>query len=83
MTIQLGAAVDSNLTALAAGQAQFAALDLTGAMIQAGNGKFKDFRAIAAIHQQTLVSIVEPRGRQPWPSPRTWRARRSAPPPAR
>jgi NitT/TauT family transport system substrate-binding protein len=27
-------------------------------MIQAGNGKFKDFRAIAAIHQQTLVSIV-------------------------
>ena len=58
VTIQLGAAVDSNLTALAAGQAQFATLDLTGAMIQAGNGKFKDFRAIAAIHQQTLVSIV-------------------------
>jgi NitT/TauT family transport system substrate-binding protein len=58
VTIQLGAAVDSNLTALAAGKAQFTALDLTGAMIQAGNGKFKDFRAIAAIHQQTLVSIV-------------------------
>jgi len=58
VTIQLGAAVDSNLTALAAGQAQFAAVDLTGATIQAGKKKFTDFRAIAAIHQQTLVSIV-------------------------
>jgi NitT/TauT family transport system substrate-binding protein len=62
VTIQLGAAVDQNLTALAAGQAQFAALDFTGAVIQAGNGKFKDFRAIAAIHQQTLVSIVSLEG---------------------
>jgi NitT/TauT family transport system substrate-binding protein len=62
VTIQLGAAVDSNLTALAAGQAQFAALDFTGAVIQAGNGKFKDFRAIAAIHQQTLVSIISLEG---------------------
>jgi NitT/TauT family transport system substrate-binding protein len=58
VTIQLGAAVDSNLTALAAGQAQFATLDFTGAVIQAGKGKFTDFRAIAAIHQQTLVSII-------------------------
>jgi len=58
VTIQIGAAVDQNLSALAANQAQFAALDLTGAMIQAGKGTFKDFRAIAAIHQQTLVSIV-------------------------
>jgi NitT/TauT family transport system substrate-binding protein len=62
VTIQLGAAVDSNLTAMAAGQAQFSAVDLTGAMIQAGKGKFKDFRAIAAIHQQTLVSIVSLQG---------------------
>jgi NitT/TauT family transport system substrate-binding protein len=62
VTIQLGAAVDQNLSALAAGQAQFAALDLTGAMIQAGKGTFKDFRAIAAIHQQTLVSIVSLQG---------------------
>jgi len=56
--IELGAAVDQNLSALAAGQAQFTAIDLTGGMIQAGKGTFKDFRAIAAIHQQTLVSIV-------------------------
>jgi NitT/TauT family transport system substrate-binding protein len=62
VTIQLGAAVDANLTALASGQAQFAALDLTGAFIQAGNGKFTDFRAIAAIHQQTLVSIISLEG---------------------
>lgn len=62
VTIQLGAAVDSNLTALAAGQTQFAALDFTGATIQAGNGKFKDFRAIGALHQQTLVAIIGAEG---------------------
>jgi NitT/TauT family transport system substrate-binding protein len=62
VTIQLGAAVDQNLSALAAGQAQFASLDLTGAMIQSGKGTFKDFRAIAAIHQQTLVSIISLQG---------------------
>jgi NitT/TauT family transport system substrate-binding protein len=60
--IELGAAVDQNLSALAAGQAQFTAIDLTGGMIQAGKGTFKEFRAIAAIHQQTLVSIVSLEG---------------------
>lgn len=58
VTIQKGAAVDTNLTALASGKAQFGALDFTGATIQAGKNKFKDWRAIAAIHQQTLVSIM-------------------------
>lgn len=58
VTIEKGAAVDTNLTALAAGKVQFAAMDFTGASIQAGNKKFQDWRAIAAIHQQTLVSIM-------------------------
>jgi NitT/TauT family transport system substrate-binding protein len=62
VTIQLGAATDQNLSALAAGQAQFASLDLTGAMIQSGKGTFKDFRAFAAVHQQTLVSIISLQG---------------------
>jgi NitT/TauT family transport system substrate-binding protein len=58
VTIQLGAATGENLKAVAAGQAQFANLDLIGAWILAGQGTYKDFRTIAVIHQQTLVSIV-------------------------
>jgi NitT/TauT family transport system substrate-binding protein len=58
VTIQLGAATGENLKVLAAGQAQFANLDLTGTWILAGKGQYKDVRAIAAIHQQTLVSII-------------------------
>jgi NitT/TauT family transport system substrate-binding protein len=56
--IHLGAAANANLEALKAGNAQFAALDFTGAELQAGLGKFTDWRAVAAIHQQTLVSIM-------------------------
>ncbi|WP_433077921.1 ABC transporter substrate-binding protein [Dactylosporangium sp. CA-052675] len=58
VTIQLGAATGENLKGLASGQAQFANLDLIGAWILAGKGEYKDFRTIAAIHQQTLVSII-------------------------
>jgi NitT/TauT family transport system substrate-binding protein len=58
VTIQKGAGLVPNLTLLKSGQAQFTALDYTGAMIQAGTGKFTDWRAVAAIHQQTLVSIL-------------------------
>jgi NitT/TauT family transport system substrate-binding protein len=58
VTIQLGAATGENLKAVAAGQAQFANLDLIGAWILAGQGTYKDFRTIAVIHQQTLVSII-------------------------
>ena len=57
--IQLGKATGENLKALASGRAQFAAFDLTGAMISAGGeGGYKGFRAIMAIHQQTLVAIM-------------------------
>jgi NitT/TauT family transport system substrate-binding protein len=62
VTIQLGAATGENLKVLAAGQAQFANLDLIGAWILAGKGDYKDFRTIAAIHQQSLVSIVSLEG---------------------
>ncbi|MBU2664609.1 ABC transporter substrate-binding protein [Actinoplanes bogorensis] len=58
--IKLGAATSENLKALAAGQTDFAMLDLTGGIILAGQGKFKDFRAVAAVQQQTVVSIVAP-----------------------
>ncbi|WP_328468227.1 ABC transporter substrate-binding protein [Actinoplanes sp. NBC_00393] len=70
VTIRLGAATGENLKVLAAGQAQFANLDLTGTWITAGKGEYTDIRAFAAIHQQSLVSIIslagsgitEPRG---------------------
>ena len=56
--IKLGAGNVQNLTLIKSGQAQFAALDFTGAEIQAGLGKFTNWRAVAAIHQQTLVAIM-------------------------
>ncbi|MBE1491877.1 ABC transporter substrate-binding protein [Plantactinospora soyae] len=56
--IKKGAGNGPNLTALKAGQVQFASLDFTGAVIQAGKGEFTDWRAIAAVHQQTLISVM-------------------------
>lgn len=56
--IQKGAGNAPNLDMMKSGKAQFAALDFTGAVIQAGVGKYTDWRAVAAIHQQTLVSIM-------------------------
>jgi NitT/TauT family transport system substrate-binding protein len=56
--VKEGAGNVPNLTALKAGQVQFGALDFTGAVIQAGKGEFTDWRAIAAVHQQTLVAVM-------------------------
>ncbi|GIG89308.1 ABC transporter substrate-binding protein [Plantactinospora endophytica] len=56
--IKKGAGNAPNLTALKSGQVQFASLDFTGAVIQAGKGEFTDWRAIAAVHQQTLVAVM-------------------------
>ncbi|MEV6304437.1 ABC transporter substrate-binding protein [Actinoplanes sp. NPDC051861] len=58
VTIQLGAATGENLKVLAAGKAQFGHLDLTGTWITEGKGQNLDMRAFAAVHQQTLVSII-------------------------
>ncbi|GIF19013.1 hypothetical protein Ate02nite_17430 [Paractinoplanes tereljensis] len=56
--IQKGAGNVPNLTLLKSNQIQFAAMDLSGAELLAGQGRFTDWRAVAAIHQQTLVSIM-------------------------
>ncbi|MFD0517902.1 ABC transporter substrate-binding protein [Paractinoplanes durhamensis] len=56
--IQKGAGNVPNLTMLKSNQAQFAAMDFAGAELLAGQGKFTDWRAVAAVHQQTLVSIM-------------------------
>jgi len=58
VTIQKGAGNAQILGLIKAKQADFAALDFTGAEIQAGKGAFTNWRAIAAVHQQTLVSIM-------------------------
>ena len=58
INIVKGAGNVPNLTALKSNQGQFAALDFSGAEILAGTGKFTDWRAVAAVHQQTLVSIM-------------------------
>jgi NitT/TauT family transport system substrate-binding protein len=58
--IQLGKASGENVKQIVAGKAQFSNLDLAGGWILAGtNPAYKDqFRAIAAIHQQSLVAII-------------------------
>jgi NitT/TauT family transport system substrate-binding protein len=56
--IQKGAGNTQNLTLLKSGQVQFAAMDFSGATVLSGQGKFTNWRAVAAIHQQTLVSIM-------------------------
>ena len=56
--IQKGAGNTQNLTLIKSGQAQFAAMDFSGATVLSGLGKFTDWRAVAAVHQQTLVSIM-------------------------
>ncbi|GAA2502875.1 ABC transporter substrate-binding protein [Winogradskya humida] len=58
--IQLGKASGENVKQVVAGQAQFSNLDLVGGWILEGtNPEYKDkFRAIAAVHQQSLVAIL-------------------------
>ena len=63
--IELGKATGENLKTLASGKAQFTSLDLTGAMISAdvkNSTAYRDFRAVLAIHQRTLVSIMAMQG---------------------
>jgi NitT/TauT family transport system substrate-binding protein len=64
VTIKPGAAGDSNLKNLLSGQAQFAAIDFSGALLQIGNNTpLSDFRAVAAIQQQTVISIMAAPGK--------------------
>jgi NitT/TauT family transport system substrate-binding protein len=56
--IQPGQGATSNLKLLAAGRAQFSANDLSGVWILQGNGQYPQMRAVAAIQQRTLNSIM-------------------------
>lgn len=57
VTIEPGAGTAGNLQALAAGQAQFAAVDLAGAIISRGQG-VTDFTIVAAIQQRNLSAVM-------------------------
>ncbi|MFF5174887.1 ABC transporter substrate-binding protein [Micromonospora sp. NPDC000089] len=48
---------------VASGQADFAPVDLTGALLLMGNGQAKDFVAVAAIQQRSMAAIVSVEGK--------------------
>ncbi len=60
-SIQPGAPSDANLRTLAAGKAQFAVIDFVSAV--RGAASWPDYRAIAAIQQTTLLSMITLPGR--------------------
>ena len=45
------------------GQADFGPIDLTGGLLQLGNGQAKDFTAVAAIQQRTMAAIATVEGK--------------------
>ncbi|TDC37378.1 ABC transporter substrate-binding protein [Micromonospora sp. KC213] len=45
------------------GQADFGPIDLTGGLLQLGNGAAKDFVAVAAIQQRTMAAVVSVEGK--------------------
>lgn len=61
VTINPGAGAQ-NYAPMLAGQVHFTYTDLTGLLMEIGNGTFTntDFRALAAVHQQTLAAIIAP-----------------------
>jgi NitT/TauT family transport system substrate-binding protein len=61
VNIQLAGGTD-NYHALLADEAQFTYIDYTGMLIDIGSGEFQagDFRALGAVHQNTLVAILAP-----------------------
>src|SRR4051794_23472715 len=56
--IQKGAGNTQNLTLIKSGQVQFAAMDFSGATVLSAVGKYTTWLAVAAIHQQRVVSIM-------------------------
>jgi NitT/TauT family transport system substrate-binding protein len=58
VTIQAGKAGESNHLLLTSGQAQFAAVDASGAFIRYATKNDTGFQIVAAIQQSTLVSII-------------------------
>jgi len=56
--IKPGAGTGDNIKTIVGGQADFTPIDLTGGLLQFGNGQAKDFVAVAGIQQRTMAAIV-------------------------
>ena len=61
--IKPGQGTGSVIQTVVGGQADFGPIDLTGGILQLGNGKAKDFVAVAAIQQRTMAAIVSVEGK--------------------
>ncbi|MFC4146250.1 ABC transporter substrate-binding protein [Micromonospora mangrovi] len=61
--IKPGQGTGSVIQTIVGGQADFGPIDLTGGLLQFGNGQAKDFVAVAAIQQRTMAAIVSVEGK--------------------
>jgi NitT/TauT family transport system substrate-binding protein len=61
--IKPGQGTGSVIQTVVGGQAQFGPIDLTGGLLQLGNGQAKDFVAVAAIQQRTMAAIATVEGK--------------------
>ncbi|MEV6691635.1 ABC transporter substrate-binding protein [Micromonospora sp. NPDC051196] len=60
--IKPGQGTNAVIQTIVGGQAQFGPIDLTGGLLQLGNGDAKDFVAVAAIQQRTMAAIATVEG---------------------
>jgi len=56
--IKPGGGTGANLKLLQGGQAEFAVVDLTGALLEYGRGGYRDFRVFAAVYQRSVSCIM-------------------------
>ncbi|MFI6260871.1 ABC transporter substrate-binding protein [Micromonospora sp. NPDC051006] len=56
--IKAGQGTGGVIQTVVGGQADFGPIDLTGGLLQLGNGQAKDFIAVAAIQQRTMAGIA-------------------------
>ncbi|SCE86979.1 NitT/TauT family transport system substrate-binding protein [Micromonospora purpureochromogenes] len=61
--IKPGQGTGSVIQTVVGGQADFGPIDLTGGLLQLGNGAAKDFVAVAAIQQRTMAAVVTVEGK--------------------
>ncbi|TDC81513.1 hypothetical protein E1193_14515 [Micromonospora sp. KC606] len=61
--IKPGQGTGSVIQTIVGGQADFGPIDLTGGLLQLGNGAAKDFVAVAAIQQRTMAAVVSVEGK--------------------
>ncbi|SCL19787.1 NitT/TauT family transport system substrate-binding protein [Micromonospora nigra] len=62
--IKPGQGTGGVIQTIVGGQAQFGPIDLTGGLLQFGNGQAKDFVAVAAIQQRTMAAIATTEDKQ-------------------